>query len=77
MFSLLKRNLFIIVIFILTISLAFITFLTFIDKRFIKLNEDNLEILLITNIILVLIFFVLIFIDIKKRIRVFYFFFVR
>ena len=50
MFALLKRNLFIIVIFILTISLAFITFLTFIDKSFIKLNEDNLEILLISNI---------------------------
>ena len=40
MFALLKRNLFIICIFILTISLAFITFLTFIDKSFIKLNDD-------------------------------------
>ena len=69
MFALLKRNLFIIVIFILTISLAFITFLTFIDKSFIKLNEDNLEILLISNIILVIIFFVLIFIDIKNSIK--------
>ena len=45
MFALLKRNLFIIVIFILTISLGFLTFLTFINKSFIKLNEDNLEIL--------------------------------
>ena len=69
MFALLTRNLFIIVIFILTISLAFITFLTFIDKSFIKLNEDNLEILMISNIILVLIFFVLIFIDIKNSIK--------
>ena len=69
MFALLKRNLFIIVIFILTISLAFITFLTFIDKSFIRLNEDNLEILMISNIILVLIFFVLIFIDIKNSIK--------
>ena len=69
MFALLKRNLFIIVIFILTISLAFITFLTFIDKSFIKLNEDNLEILMISNIILVLIFFVLIFIDIRNSIK--------
>ena len=69
MFALLKRNLFIIVIFILTISLAFITFLTFIDKSFIKLNEDNLEILMISNIILVLIFFELIFIDIKNSIK--------
>ncbi len=69
MFALLKRNLFIIVIFILTISLAFITFLTFIDKSFIRLNENNLEFLLISNIILVLIFFVLIFIDIKNSIK--------
>ena len=69
MFALLKRNLFIVTIFILTISLAFLTFLTFIDKSFIKLNEDNLEILLISNIILVFVFFVLIFIDIKNSIK--------
>ena len=49
MFALLKRNLFIIAIFILTISLAFLTFLTFINKSFIKLNEENLEILLISE----------------------------
>ncbi len=69
MFALLKRNLFIIVIFILTISLGFLTFLTFINKSFIKLNEDNLEILLISNVVLVLLFFVLIFIDIKNSIK--------
>ncbi len=69
MFALLKRNLFIIVIFILTISLGFITFLTFINKSFIKLNEDSLEILLISNIGFVLLFFVLIFIDIKSSIK--------
>ena len=69
MFALLKRNLFIIAIFILTISLAFLTFLTFINKSFIKLNEENLEILLISNIVLVLIFFVLIFIDIRNSIK--------
>ncbi len=69
MFALLKRNLFIIVIFILTISLGFLTFLTFINKSFIKLNEDSLEILLISNICLVLLFFVLIFIDIKNSIK--------
>ena len=69
MFALLKRNLFIIVIFILTILLAFLTFLTFINKSFIKLNEDNLEILLISNVVLVLLFFILIFIDIKNSIK--------
>ena len=69
MFALLKRNLFIIAIFILTISLAFLTFLTFINKSFIKLNEENLEILLISNIVLVLTFFVLIYIDIRNSIK--------
>ncbi len=69
MFVLLKRNLFIIIVFILTISLGFLTFLTFINKSFIKLNEDSLEILLISNICLVLLFFVLIFIDIKNSIK--------
>ena len=69
MFALLKRNLFIIIIFILTILLAFLTFLTFINKSFIKLNEDNLEILLISNVVLVLLFFILIFIDIKNSIK--------
>ena len=69
MLALLKRNLFIIIIFIITLSLAFITFLTFIDKSFIKLNDDNLQILLVFNIILLLLFFILIFIDIKNSIK--------
>ncbi len=69
MFALLKRNLFIIIIFIFTLSLAFLTFLTFIDKSFIKLNEDNLQLLLIINIFLLFLFFVLIFIDIKNSIK--------
>ncbi len=64
-----KRNLFIIVIFLLTIFLSFITFLTFIDKSFIELNEQNLQIVLILNIIFLLLFFILIFIDIKNSIK--------
>ena len=69
MLALLKRNLFIIIIFIITLSLAFLTFLTFIGKSFIELNDNNLQILLILNIGLLLIFFVLIFIDIKNSIK--------
>jgi len=69
MFALLKRNLFIIIIFIFTLSLGFITFLTFIGKSFIDLNENNLQILLIFNLILLILFFVLIFFDIKNSIR--------
>ena len=69
MFALLKRNLFIIIIFIFTVSLAFITFLTFIGKSFVNLEQNNLQILLIINLILLLFFFILIFIDIKNSIK--------
>jgi len=69
MLALLKRNLFIIVIFIFTILLAFLTFLTFIGKSFIELNDINLQYLLILNFILLIVFFILIFIDIKNSIK--------
>ena len=69
MLAFIKRNLFIVIIFIITISLAFITFLTFINKSFIELTEDNLQLLLIFNIIILLLFFILIFIDIKNSIK--------
>ncbi len=69
MFALLKRNLFIIIIFIFTLSLGFITFLTFIGKSFINLNDNNLQTLLIFNFILLIIFFILIFFDIKNSIK--------
>ena len=69
MLSFIKRNLFIIIIFLLTVFLSFITFLTFINKSFIELNEQNLQLVLIVNIIFLLLFFVLIFIDIKNSIR--------
>ena len=69
MLTFIKRNLFIIIIFFLTVLLSFITFLTFIDRSFIALNEQNLQLVLIVNIIFLLLFFVLIFIDIKNSIR--------
>ena len=69
MLAFIKRNLFIIIIFLLTVFLSFITFLTFINKSFIELNEQNLQLVLIVNIIFLLLFFVLIFIDIKNSIR--------
>ncbi len=69
MLALLKRNLFIITVFIFTISLGFVTFLTFIDKSFIKLNENNLQILLISNIFLLLFLIILIFLDVKNSIK--------
>ncbi len=69
MIAFIKRNLFIIVIFLLTVFLSFITFLTFIDRSFLELNEQNLQLLLVFNIIFLLLFFVLIFIDIKNSIK--------
>ena len=69
MLALLKRNLFIIIIFIFTLLLAFLTFLTFIGKSFIELNDNNLQYLLILNFILLIFFFILIFIDIKNSIK--------
>ncbi len=69
MLALLKRNIFIIVIFIFTILLAFLTFLTFIGKGFIELNDNNLQYLLILNLLLFVVFFILIFIDIKNSIK--------
>ena len=69
MLTFIKRNLFIVTIFLLTVLLSFITFLTFIDMSFIELNEQNLQLVLILNIILLLIFFILIFLDIKNSIK--------
>ena len=69
MLTFLKRNLFITLIFLSTLTIGFITFLTFIDKSFIKLNDLNLQILLIFNGILLLVFFIIIFIEIKNSFK--------
>ena len=57
MLRFLKQNIFIILIFLVTLSVGFLTFLTFIDKSFIELNDVNLQYLLIINVILLIIFF--------------------
>ena len=69
MLTFLKRNLFITFIFLSTLTIGFITFLTFIDKSFVKLNDLNLQILLIFNGILLLVFFIMIFIEIKNSLK--------
>ena len=69
MFKFIKKNIFLVVISIITLSVGFLTFLTFIDKSFIKLKEFNLQTLLISNIILLLIFFLIIFIEIKNALK--------
>ena len=69
MLTFLKRNLFITFIFLITLSACFITFLTFIDKSIVELNEENLQTLLIINAILLLVFFIMIFIEIKNSFK--------
>ena len=69
MFNFIKKNLFIIIIFFVILLLGFLTFLTFLDKSFIKLNNENLQYLLISNIALLIIFFIFIFMEIKNSIK--------
>ena len=69
MSNFIKKNIFLILLFIITLSIGFLTFLTFIDKGFIELSDQNLKYLLILNILLLLSFFVFIFIEIKKSIK--------
>ena len=64
-----KKNIYIIFLFIITLSIGFLTFLTFIDKGFIELSDQNLQLLLITNIVLLTLLFAFIFLEIKKTIR--------
>ena len=69
MIQFIKKNFFIIFIFLITLILGFITFLTFIDKSFITLNDENLKYLLVSDILLLLFFFIIIFIDTKNSLK--------
>ena len=64
-----KKNIYLIILFIITLSIGFLTFLTFIDKGFIELNDHNLQYLLILNIILLVSLFLFIFSEIQKAIK--------
>ncbi len=69
MLEFLKKNIFIIILSIITLFIGFLTFLTFIDRSFVQLNQNNLQYLLILNILLLFLLFVFIFIEIKKSIK--------
>ena len=69
MLNFIKKNLFIVIIFFITLLLGFLTFLTFLDKSFIKLNDQNLQYLLLSNIALLIIFFLFIFLEVKNSIK--------
>ena len=69
MINFLKKNIFIIILSTITLFIGFLTFLTFIDRSFVELNQNNLQFLLITNIILLLLLFIFIFLEIKSSIK--------
>jgi two-component system nitrogen regulation sensor histidine kinase NtrY len=69
MYDFIKKNIYLIFLFIITLSVGVITFLTFIEKSFIELSNTNLQFLLISNIILLLLLFIFIFSEIKKTIK--------
>jgi len=70
MFDFIKKNIFIILLFIATLLIAFITFLTFIDKSFIKLSDQNLQFLLILNSVLLFVLFVVIIRDVQNSLKI-------
>ena len=65
----LNKNILIIILFLITLSAGFFTFLTFIDKSIIVLNQQNLQYLLISNIFLFILLFVFVYFEIKKSIK--------
>jgi two-component system, NtrC family, nitrogen regulation sensor histidine kinase NtrY len=70
MFEFIKKNIFITLVFIITLTLGFLTFLTFIDKSFIRLSDENLQIILIVNIFLLLLLFFSIFYEVKNSLKI-------
>src|SRR5210317_258739 len=69
MYDFIKKNIYLIFLFIITLSIGFLTFLTFIDKSPLELSSQNLQYLLILNIVLLSFLFVFIFLEIKKSIK--------
>ena len=64
-----KKNIYLIILFIITLSIGFLTFLTFIDKGFVDLTDKNLQYLLVLNIVLLVALFVFIFLEIRRAIK--------
>jgi two-component system nitrogen regulation sensor histidine kinase NtrY len=69
MYDFIKKNIYLIFLFIITLSVGFLTFLTFIDKSPLELSSQNLQYLLILNIVLLTLLFIFIFLEIKKAIK--------
>ena len=69
MYDFIKKNIYLIFLFIITLSVGFLTFLTFIDKSPLELSSQNLQYLLILNIVLLALLFIFIFLEVKKAIK--------
>ena len=69
MYDFIKKNIYLIFLFIITLSVGFLTFLTFINKSPLELSSQNLRYLLILNIVLLSLLFIFIFLEIKKTIK--------
>ena len=70
MIDFIKKNTFIGLIFLITLTLGFVTFLTFIDKSFLKLTDQNLQLLLTGNIALLILFFYMIFKEVSASLKI-------
>ena len=70
MIDFIKKNMFIGFIFLITLTLGFVTFLTFIDKSFLKLTDQNLQFLLSGNIVLLLVLFFMIYKEVSASLRI-------
>ena len=70
MIDFIKKNIFIGLIFLITLTLGFVTFLTFIDKSFLKLTDQNLQLLLFGNIALLLVLFYMIFKEVRASLKI-------
>ena len=70
MFEFIKKNIYLIFLFTITLLIGFLTFLTFIDKGYIALSDVNSQFLLILNIVLLFLLFIYIFLEIKKAIKI-------
>ena len=69
MLTFLKRNILITILFLLTLTLGFIIFFTFINKSFLEINDTNFKILLFLTIILLFLLFGFIFFEIKNSFK--------
>ena len=70
MIDFIKKNIFIGIIFLITLTLGFLTFLTFIDKSFLQLTDQNLQLLLTGNIALLLFLFYMIFKEVNTSLKI-------